>query len=256
MGSGRRLINGRHPAAIALTASAAGCSFLFVKPPPENVEHAYELSCSKNPTAPAIDVLVTGAEGFRTVYALSASEADYKGIGLDRTTDIAIGTAFVLVYAASAIYGSYEVQRCQKILAPAPSDKRPARSTLRLRPPVIAPPAVPAGPAAPEEAEPPSGSGPLSPGQVARIAPFTKRRYASPAECQASCPTGECLPYRGENGAAMACIVRCKVDSQCPQGFACNCPESGGPNCRQIAKVPGDPMAGFCLSIEPDGGKR
>src|SRR5262249_27507115 len=98
---------------------------------------------------------------------------------------------------------------------------------------------------------------PLSIDRVARIAPFTKRRYASPAECEAACPTGECLPYRGDDAAAaMACIVRCKADEDCPQGLACNCPSGGGPDCRSIAQVPGDSMAGLCLSIEPDGQRR
>jgi len=112
---------------------------------------------------------------------------------------------------------------------------------------------------APRRPPPPPGAigPPLSPDRVARIAPFTKRRYTSPAECEQACSTGQCLPYRGEDRvAAMACLVRCRADGDCPQGFGCNCPDGDGTECHPIARVPDDDMAGICLSIEADGQSR
>jgi hypothetical protein len=94
------------------------------------------------------------------------------------------------------------------------------------------------------------GEPPLSPGRVAGLAPFIKRSYATPAQCEAACPSGQCLPYRGESGPAMACVIRCDRNSDCPTGLACNCPnsESGPGDCHPIAATPRDPMARVCLT--------
>jgi hypothetical protein len=99
----------------------------------------------------------------------------------------------------------------------------------------------------------------MTPERIARVATLVKRSYASPAECEAACPTGQCLPFRGEAGPAMACIVRCNADKDCPQGLACNCPNSekpAGPDCQPIASTPTDKMARICLSVEPAGERR
>jgi hypothetical protein len=103
------------------------------------------------------------------------------------------------------------------------------------------------------------GEPPLSPERVARVAPFIKRNYASPGDCEAACPTGQCLPYRGESGPAIACVTLCNTDTDCPEGLGCNCPTSGGgagAACRRIAGTPQDPMARFCLSVETGGQRR
>ena len=59
----------------------------------------------------------------------------------------------------------------------------------------------------------------MSPERVARVAPFVRRTFATPASCEAACPTGQCLPFRGEAGPAMTCIVRCNTDKDCPAGL-------------------------------------
>ncbi len=97
----------------------------------------------------------------------------------------------------------------------------------------------------------------VSPDRAARLAGFTKRRYATPAECEAACPeTGDCFPFRGDEGPAMTCVVRCKTDKDCPEGLACNCPNGDGSACHAIASTPDDRMAGICLSVEPAGERR
>jgi hypothetical protein len=97
----------------------------------------------------------------------------------------------------------------------------------------------------------------VSPERAARLAGFTKRRYATPAECEAACPeSGDCFPFRGDDGPAMTCVVRCKTDKDCPAGLACNCPGGGGSGCRAVASTPDDRMEGICLSVEPAGERR
>jgi hypothetical protein len=97
----------------------------------------------------------------------------------------------------------------------------------------------------------------VSPDRAARLAGFTKRRYATPAECEAACPeNGDCFPFRSDEGPAMTCVVRCQADKDCPQGLACNCPAGDGSGCRAIASTPEDRMAGICLSVEPGGERR
>ncbi len=95
------------------------------------------------------------------------------------------------------------------------------------------------------------GEPPLSPERVARLAPFAGPSFATPAECQAACPAGQCLPYRGESGPAIACVIRCNRNADCPTGLACNCPNSESPaglECHPIATAPDDPMSRLCLS--------
>jgi hypothetical protein len=93
--------------------------------------------------------------------------------------------------------------------------------------------------------------------RAARLAGYTKRRYATPADCEAACPeNGDCFPFRGDEGPAMTCVVRCKTDKDCPEGLACNCPDGDGSACRAVASTPDDRMAGICLSVEPAGERR
>jgi len=103
------------------------------------------------------------------------------------------------------------------------------------------------------------GEPPMTLERVARVAPFIKRNYASPGECEAACSTGQCRPYRGADGPAVACITRCNTDKDCPDGLACNCPDAekdAGAACKRIATTPEDPMARICLSVQATGERR
>jgi hypothetical protein len=103
------------------------------------------------------------------------------------------------------------------------------------------------------------GEAPMSPERLAGVAPFIKRNYAAPAECEAACTAGQCLPYRSESGPVIACVIRCNKNSDCPEGLGCNCPNSehaAGPDCQPIATTPQDPMARICLSVEAAGERR
>ena len=94
---------------------------------------------------------------------------------------------------------------------------------------------------------------PMTPERIARVAPFIKSTFASPAACERACPKGQCLPFRGAEGAAMTCIVRCNTDDDCPGELECNCPNDekpDGPQCHPIATTPADRMARICLPVE------
>jgi hypothetical protein len=100
------------------------------------------------------------------------------------------------------------------------------------------------------------GEPPMSPERVAGLAPFIRRSYATPALCEAACAAGQCLPYRTESGPAIACVIRCDKNADCPSGMACNCPNAeqpSGPDCRPIASTPADSMSRVCLSPETAG---
>jgi len=103
---------------------------------------------------------------------------------------------------------------------------------------------------------PSPGEPPLSPPVVAFLAPFINRSYPTPAQCEAACPTGQCLPYRGQSGPEMACVIRCDRNADCPTGLACSCPNSESPpgmECRPIARPPKDPLDRLCLSPRAAG---
>ena len=87
----------------------------------------------------------------------------------------------------------------------------------------------------------------MSPERISRLAGFVKTTFRSPAACKAACPTGDCLPYRSSSGAAMACIVHCMTNRDCPAGMVCNCSGRPGTDCQLVAESPGDAMEGICM---------
>src|SRR5262245_52509363 len=61
-----------------------------------------------------------------------------------------------------------------------------------------------------------------SPQPVGPLPPFIKRNHATPSQWEAGWSAGQCLPYRGDSRPAMACVIRCDKNSDCPDGLACN----------------------------------
>jgi hypothetical protein len=85
-----------------------------------------------------------------------------------------------------------------------------------------------------------------SPEQVARAAPLIGRTFPTMAACEADCAKGDCVAFRGPDGAAMTCIVYCNADGDCSDGFACNGPVlvgQSGPG-RDSADAP---LGGICV---------
>jgi len=92
----------------------SGCSFMFVKPPRKEVPGRVEAAgCTASMTAPAVDGVITGLQAVRTMFALSLSDTDYRGMALDRNTDITLGVVFMAVFGISAIYGVSNVNTCR-----------------------------------------------------------------------------------------------------------------------------------------------
>jgi hypothetical protein len=92
-----------------------GCSLLFVTSPPATVEKlppSEPVQCTSSKAAPVIDTLIAGYQVFRTGYALSRSNSDYKGAPIDRNADIGIGVGLAALFIASSIYGYSVTSEC------------------------------------------------------------------------------------------------------------------------------------------------
>jgi len=106
---------------------------------------------------------------------------------------------------------------------------------------------------APPKARPrrrPAGVPSPSPQQITRAAPLIRQTFSTLVACEADCTTGDCLPFRGPDGPAMTCVVYCRGDKDCPEGFTCNGP-SGDARPGPSADTPEPPLAGICLAASP-----
>jgi hypothetical protein len=100
---------------VGLALSSTGCSFLFVRRTPPHVERlppSEPVACTSGVAAPVLDTVFGAYEAFRTGYALSQKDADYRGEVLSRDTDIGIGVALTMLLATSAIYGYSTTGTC------------------------------------------------------------------------------------------------------------------------------------------------
>ena len=148
-----------------------GCSYIFVSGKPSNAESlppSEPVECTSSKVAPVLDTVFAGLEVVRTGYALSQTEADYRGQQLSRGADIGFGAAFVALFASSAIYGYLKTGSCadakeqqrqvrQRFLAPPPPPELtpssappppPTPPTPELTPSSAPPPPVEAAPTA------------------------------------------------------------------------------------------------------------
>lgn len=159
----------RHVAACVLFATASGCSFVAVRPPPDHVRSRTPESraCTDSYTAPTTDTLIGGGFALTaTALALAAAshekpvedcaESDYVacgdwGLAPDSGALYAAGAVLLaipaLVYATSAAYGYVNVGKCRDAaergkrepLAKAAAIEPPARAALQPRVPAPAP---------------------------------------------------------------------------------------------------------------------
>jgi hypothetical protein len=94
---------------------SCGCSLLFVTSPPKHVEKlppSEPVECTTNKLAPVIDTLVTGFQVYRTIYAAQASNGDYAGLPISRSTDIVLGSSLTALFLVSAAYGYKTTDQC------------------------------------------------------------------------------------------------------------------------------------------------
>jgi hypothetical protein len=164
----------------------SGCSFLFVKGPPEQHAQMWTFDCSESNAFPILDTIWAGLNGLGAITAAGDSTTP------NQTQVIAVGTSWLVVSGISAIYGFSKVSAC--------NEARRQREE-RYQKALGGPSAVPApgpGPALPAGAAPPSGAprgapaAPPPPGSAPAVAPPPP--VAPPA---APPPTGNGGPSTG-----------------------------------------------------------
>lgn len=140
---------------------SSGCSFLFVKGPPDNVEKlpaSAPITCTTNELAPVVDLLVTGFEVVRTIYAVKQSDRDYRNFPLSRNADIAFGAALSTTFGVSAIYGFNQTSACDDAKSAAKARRK--RESVFSEPTPSPPPRVVPAPEETPAPEPPSDPAP------------------------------------------------------------------------------------------------
>lgn len=140
---------------------SSGCSFLFVKGPPDNVGKLpakAPVECTTSELAPLVDLAVTGFQVVRTIYAVRQSDSDYRDFPISRKADIAFGVGFSTVFALSAIHGFTETTACTEAKAAAVA-RRKRESVFSDKPP-SAPRRVEPAPEEIPAPEPPSAPAP------------------------------------------------------------------------------------------------
>lgn len=127
--------------AATLAASTAGCSFLFVDPPPPLEDRPPIIHCTSSDILPVVDMLITAAQVMRTALALWASDAEYKTSAIPREADVGIGIGLSALFLSSSVVGFRETSKCREMRAtPEEPDGRPRVRGSRPRLTVGAPP--------------------------------------------------------------------------------------------------------------------
>ncbi|WP_437323212.1 hypothetical protein [Sorangium sp. So ce381] len=104
--------------AVWLGLSCSGCSLMFSRGPsvePENVDTTTNLSCSQNVFWPVWDTIDVFGNGVYMAMAASGSGVygeDYPPEA--RNAAVGIHAAAMAIYGASAIYGYYVTNKCQR----------------------------------------------------------------------------------------------------------------------------------------------
>jgi len=162
----------RAAVSLLLLSSSSGCSFIFVRTPPNDGRIATRVrsgDCTSSKLAPGFDTAFGALELVRTGMAASASNSVYDrpDAPLSREADIALGASFTALFLGSAIYGFVNTSRCSRLQQgddqdPEDASAPPSRwgtATPKARPVAEPPPAAAAPPApAPNKPPPPEPS--------------------------------------------------------------------------------------------------
>ena len=131
----RRLRKGAVLLVLAALTPVGGCSAFFVRAPIKVAEGRYDARrCTTNQLAPVADVMIGALQVIRTVLALQASDASYKGASLDRGADVAIGGLLAATFTGSAIYGFATTAECRELRGNVPTaTPRPTKRELNYQ---------------------------------------------------------------------------------------------------------------------------
>ncbi len=148
---------------------------MFVNGPPPTERYVEPGECTTSQGWPAFDVVLAGLEGARTVYAVTRTDADYQGLSLSRSSDIAIGSALLALTAISAGVGFSRVSACNDAIegsGVSPRFHRRVTAPAGYAPPATRPVAAPA-PSVDDVSPPGPGERPAAP--AAPAAPVRKQ---------------------------------------------------------------------------------
>jgi hypothetical protein len=199
---------------VALTLHS-GCSFLFVKGPPEQHAQMAIFDCSDSNAWPAIDLIWAGLNG------LGAASAAGDDANPQQDQIVAVGLAWLAVSGFSAIYGFSKVGQCERAKrtrderylgggvaaptpAPRPAPMQPSAAGTPPRASAAAP--VPSSGSAPASASPaPTPAAPAAPAPAAPAAPAPAA--PAPAAPAAPAPAAPAPPASPASGGAPAVPV-------------------------------------------------
>lgn len=177
---------------IGLLSTTSGCSFLFVRGPPDAPPPGKAIHCSTSRVAPVLDSIFAGLEVARVGIDAASSDAQFQGAPINRGTDIALGAAFGVLFAVSAGYGFTTTDRCSRALhgEPAPSEPtEPAEPQQAVAPAAASASAVPTAPA----------QGPRSFDQQAARAAIEAGIARAESKCHPTAAQGKAmLTYEGD----------------------------------------------------------
>jgi hypothetical protein len=142
------------------------CSLMFVNGPPPTERFVDPGDCTTSNGWPTFDVVLSALEGARTVYAITRTDADYKGTSLSRPADIAAGSVLLALTAISAGVGFSRVDACNDAIAAGGGSPRFHRRVIA--PAGYAPPAVAGPPPSVNLSSPGAGERPATPPAPAR----------------------------------------------------------------------------------------
>ncbi len=98
--------------ALAFSASLSACSFVAISKVPSNYQEGDDLHCTKGLAFPLIDMAGTILSGVLAINLLSTGDNQERDASL---TGAGISSGILaLGMASSAVYGSYQVNRCRQ----------------------------------------------------------------------------------------------------------------------------------------------
>lgn len=181
-------------AAALLLGPMAGCSLLFVNPPPPPDQRGPVVHCTESQVLPVLDMFVAGFQLVRALIAYSSRDSDYAGATLNREGEMIAATGLFALFGGSSAIGFSTTAGCREARnaanAPRPPSRRPRLGVVPAPATITVEevPLVPASPSERVEGAPDGGAPPFAP-DAGAAAPPTKppERYV-PAGGQRSDP--------------------------------------------------------------------
>jgi hypothetical protein len=183
-------------------AMTCGCSFVFVSGPPDHPEKLppqMPLDCTTSRAAPILDGVFAGYETFRTTYALTRKESEYRDFPISRGADIGIGIGLTALFVVSMAYGFTATNDCEDAidarLRRGPPEGLPPPSIAPGRVPFAAPPSAPVPTPPPaQQVQPPAPASPPPSTSAPQLAPTPAPSSGVPQTTPPGASTGAFPP--------------------------------------------------------------